>query len=131
MKFWSLVFFFAGSAALASQNFYDLKMELSKNGKLFSSSRLIVADGENAMISEKTDKEENFIEVVATEGVIQNHQGILMKFIVGTIDKKGKKTILASPEVLAKENQPAQITSGSKKGAGEISLSVTAKRKTL
>lgn len=130
MKMLVMVLAFVGSSAFAATNGYDLKMDLSLNGKHISSPRVIVKAGETATVTQKTDTEESFIEVVATEGSIQNHKGILMNFVVGVIGKNGERTIKATPQVLAKENEPAQITVGEKNGE-EVSLSVVAKRKAL
>jgi len=127
-----IIFILNFSYAYASTNSYDLKMALSLNGSPVSSPRLIVKEGETATYTEKTKAGENFIEVTATEGTVQNHRGIMMKFVVGTIDINGKKSVISEPQVLAKDNEPAQITIG-KKGDSppQISLSVIAKRKVL
>lgn len=130
MKLVAIALAFIGSSALASTNGYDLKMELSLNGKHISSPRVIVKAGETATVTQKTDTEESFIEVVATEGKVQNHKGIMMNFVVGVIGKDGERTIKAKPQILAKENEPAQITIGGKNG-DEVSLSVIANRKAL
>ncbi len=130
MKMLVTVLAFVGSSAFAATNGYDLKMDLSLNGKHVSSPRVIVKAGETATVTQKTDTEESFIEVVATEGSIQNHEGILMNFVVGVIGKNGERTIKAKPQVLAKENEPALITVGEKNGE-EVSLSVVANRKAL
>ncbi|MBL7544088.1 MAG: hypothetical protein JNL11_09735 [Bdellovibrionaceae bacterium] len=130
MKLVAIVLAFISSSAFASTNSYDLKMDLSLNRRHVSSPRLIVKAGETAYINQKTDTEESFIEVVATEGSIQNHQGILMNFIVGVIDQNGQRVIKAKPQILASENEAAQITVGENNG-DEISLSVVATRKSL
>jgi hypothetical protein len=122
------------STAMASTSGYDLKMDLSLDGKHVSSPSVIVKSGEMASIIQKTDKEEasNFIEVIASEGEIQNHKGILMKFKVGSISKSGERTVLSEPRILAKENELAKITVSNKEGGSEqLSLSVVVKRKNL
>ncbi len=130
MKLIAIVLAFIGSSAFASVKSYDLKMNLSLNGKHTSSPRVLVKAGETATITQKTETEESFIEVVVTEGSVQNHKGILMNFVVGVIGKNGERTIKAKPQVLAKENELAQITIGENKG-DEVFLSVVAKRKSL
>lgn len=121
-----------GSSAFGSTKGYDLKMELSLNGKHISSPRIIVKEGETATVTQKTDSEESFIEVVAIEGTVQNHNSIMMKFVVGTISKNGERTIVSKPQILARENEPAQITVSEKEnGPVQLSLSVIAKRKAL
>lgn len=119
------------SAFAATTNGYDLKMDLSLNGKHISSPRVIVKESETATITQKTDTEETFIEVVAAEREIQNHKGILMKFTVGTISKDGQRTIISKPQILANENEKAQITVGKSGGSVNLSLSVLAQRKSL
>lgn len=130
MKELGLALLFVGHSAFAATNGYDLKMALSMNGKLTSSSHIVVKAGETATIDPKEGTEQNFIEVVATEGEGQTKSGILMKFAVGYIGKSGKRTIVSRPQILAMENEPASITVG-QKGKPEISLSVVAKRTSL
>ena len=108
---------------------YDLKMELYINGKLVSSPKLIVKANEKASIEEKSANGEYFIQVIASESTSLKPQGILMKFIVGAINKDGEKSILSKPQVIANENEPAVITLGDNKTAQEISLKTIAKRK--
>ncbi|MFV8250539.1 hypothetical protein [Bdellovibrio bacteriovorus] len=129
MKLLGLALLMASSSAFASTNGYDLKMHLSLNGKHISSPRIIVKAGETATITQKTNTEETFIEVVATEGEIQNNKGILMNLVVGTIGRDGKRTVISKPQILTKENSPASIQVSGKDG--EVSLSVVAKRRTL
>ncbi len=130
MKLVAIALVFVGGSVFASTNGYDLKMDLSVNGKQISSPRVMVKAGETATINQKTETEESFIEVVATEGSIQNHKGILMKFTVGVIAQNGERVIKSQPQVLAKENEKTQVTIGENNG-DEISLSVVAKRKSL
>lgn len=131
MKLLIGIFLLNGSFALANTPSYDLSMNLSLNGKYASSPRLIVKEGEAGTIIQKTKTEHNFIEVVATEKIDQNHKGILMKFVVGTIDKNGQRKIIAKPQIVARENETAQITVSTDNGPEELSLSVIAKRKEL
>lgn len=130
MKLLGLALIMVSGSAFAATAGYDLKMDLSMNGKLISSPRMIVKAGEMATINQKTESEESFVEVVATEGEVQNNKGILMKFTVGYIGKNGERTVVAHPQILALENEKAQITVGEKKGT-ELSLSVIAKRKSM
>lgn len=130
MKLLGLALILVGSSAFAATDGYDLKMDLSMNGKHVASPRIIIKAGELGTIIQKTDSEETFIEVVATEGEVQNHKSIMMKFTIGYIGKNGERTIVSKPKILAKENSPSQITVDEKSGA-ELSFSVIAKRKSL
>lgn len=121
---------FSALAAVAGTKGYDLRMDLTIDGKFKSSPSVLLKEGETATIFRKIDVDENFIEVVATEGKSKN--GILMKFVVGKIGEDGERIILARPEILAKENQPASITLGGNEGGSEkMSLSVIATKETL
>lgn len=124
------LFLFMGSSAFAATKGYDLKMDLSMNGKKVSSPRMIVQEGVAGTIEQETSTEKTFIEVVATEGTVKNNKGILMKFTVGYIEKDGTRTIVSKPQILAKENETAQITVGDNKGK-DLSLSVIAQRTTF
>jgi type II secretory pathway component HofQ len=130
MKLAVIVLIFVGSYAFAGASGYDLKIDLAVNGKIVSSPRILVKAGEMGTIVQKNDAEESFVEVIATEGTINNHSGILMNFNIGFIDKNGKRNISSSPQILATENKPAQITVGEKNGT-VMSLSVVAHRRTL
>lgn len=114
-----------GSSVFAS-NRYDLKMELSLNGKKASSPRIIVREGEIGSLTQGSSTENTLIEVVAKEIEIQNHKRIMMNFVVGYIGQDGKKTILSKPQILTKENETAQITVSDDNGKETMSLSVVA-----
>ncbi len=126
MKILGLTFLLACSSAFASITSYDLKMDLSLNGKHVSSPRIIAKEGEIASIVQKSDDKETFIDVVTTKADTKN--AVLMKFTVGTIGKNGERTILARPQIIAKENETAKISQGETGGQELLSLSVTAKR---
>lgn len=131
MKGFALVVLFVSQASFAATNGYDLKMEMALDKKTIASPRIIVQENLSAMVTQKTDSEENFIEVTASEGSVGGNKGILMKFIIGSIGKNGQKTILSEPQVLAKENEPAKIKIEDGHDGGELSLTVIAKRTSL
>jgi hypothetical protein len=122
--------FLLSAPAVGATNGYELKMNLSFEGKLVSSPQMIVKAGEQATITQKSGAEESFIEVIAKEGEIQGHKGILMNLVVGVIGQDGRRTIKAQPQILAKENEKAVVTVNQGQ-VGEVSLSVIATRKTL
>lgn len=107
-------------------------MDLSLGGKHVASARMIVKAGEPGSITQNTGSQARFIEVVASEGSIQNHQGILMKFAIGSIGKNGERTIAATPQILAKEGEPASLTqTDTNSGAEQLSLLVVVKKTPL
>ncbi len=132
MKFLGIALLLISSSALASSKGYDLTMDLSLEGKHIASPRVTLKEGKTATVTQMTETGEKFIEVTVAEGTLQNHKGILMKFTIGTIGKNGERTILAKPQVLAKEGEPAKITQADdKSGVEHLSLSVVAKSKSL
>ena len=126
MKILGLTFLLACSSAFASITSYDLKIDLSLNGKHVSSPRIIAKEGETASIIQKSDDKETFIDIVTTKADMKN--AVMMKFTVGTIGKNGERTILARPQIIAKENVTAKISQGETGGEELLSLSVTAKK---
>ena len=122
----------SSSFCLASTNGYNLKMDLSLNGKHVSSPSLMTKAGQKATVTQKTDSGQTFIEVVANEGIKKGNRGVLMKFVVGMISKSGKRTILSRPQILARENQPAEIVvSKGSESKPEVALSVIVQRRQL
>lgn len=117
----------------AQFNGYDLAMKLSVNGKVISSPNIKTKVGETSTITQKREDEdeENFIEVTAIDSSILGNEGIMMTFVVGTIDEDGKRTILSKPQIFAKENIQSEITVEQGGGKENLSLSVLAKRDTL
>lgn len=116
------------TAFAASKNSFDLKMQLSINGKNVSSPRLQVMEGETASVFQKTDTQHFFMEVVTTESDAANKDLILMKFIVGEITADGRRNILSRPEILTRENSEASITQANNDGSRKIEIQVTPKR---
>ena len=114
--------------SFAATNRYNLKMDLSLNGKPTSSPSLIVNEGEIAKITQRSSNgDENFIEVIASrnkDGKVQN--SVLMKFTIGTVEKSGKKIIFSKPQIIAKENEIAMISQKNNNGPEQIALSVIA-----
>ncbi len=130
MKLLGLTFLLACSSAFASTAIYEIKTDLFLNGKYAYSPRFVVKEGQTASFTGKSngynDGKETFIDVIATKADVKD--AVMMKFTVGTIDKNGKRTILASPKMVAKENQEAQISQGEKSGRELLALTVTAKK---
>lgn len=126
MKAISLFFIFLSSSTWAATNVYELQIDLTLNQKPTISKQLSIADGSKVTISEEGKGVTTTVEVTAKEGAIQNTKGIVFDLVIGTIAKDGKKTILSRPQILAKENEPAEITSANNEN--EISLSLLVKR---
>jgi hypothetical protein len=115
----------------ASEQGFDLKMNLSLKGEHISSPRVVVKDGEMATVVQNSGSEKTFMEVVATENRVNGKNAISMKFSIGKIDVDGIKRIISEPQIIALENEKAEMILDDKDGRQDISLSVTATRKEL
>lgn len=126
-----VMIFLVCNSVFASTNEYDLKMDLSINGKHVSSPRVIAKEGETTSMTQDSNGEKIFMDVIATEQVINNKQSILMKFVIGRFSETGERTILSTPQIITIDNKRAQITVGDKQEKEDLALSVIATRKAL
>jgi type II secretory pathway component GspD/PulD (secretin) len=110
---------------------YELMMDLALGGKVVSHPQVKVQANHMATVSQKDGNRETFIDVTASEGKVQGHEGILMKFVIGTMDQNGKRTVVSEPSLLVKENSPATLSVKGKELGQALKLSVTAKRTTF
>lgn len=125
MKILGMIFLLACSSTFATTN-YDIKMDLSLNGKHVASGRVIAKEGEVATIVQKSNNKKTFIDVITTKTDMKN--AVMMKFIIGTIGKNGKRNIFANPQVIARENETAKFSQGEAGGQEILSLSVVARK---
>ena len=132
MKSIFAVAFLFSSVSFATTSGYELKVDLSIDGKLISSPRIITIAGEKASISQRIEKSKNgtFIEVIAKDVPDSVPNAIRMDFVVGTIDHDGKKTVLATPSIITLENEKAMIETTEDNGKS-VALSVIPQRKSL
>jgi len=129
MKFFiGIVFSLVSTTAIAAQQAYDLKMELSLNGQAVASPHIIVKEGKTATVIQKKNGKETFIEIVASEKQTEEYKGILMKFKVGMVGANGQRTVLSEPQILTIENEKAQVTVGNNEHSEAVSLTVIASR---
>ncbi|MBL7557715.1 MAG: hypothetical protein JNM24_17935 [Bdellovibrionaceae bacterium] len=88
-----------------------MTMALSLNGKILSRPEIITQLNSLASISQKSDSspKELLIEVLPSLQKTNNQESILMKFKVGH-KENGQIKWFSSPQILAKNNQEAEIT---------------------
>lgn len=137
MKSFYLLLLMISTQAFSATAGYDLKIDLSLNGKHISSPRLHVEEGVVGSI-ETTSKdksgylESNYIEVKVSEILVSNKKRIKMNFTVGIFDKTGLKVVTSKSNLIARENENVKITlSENEDSTKHLVLSVVAKRKTL
>lgn len=124
--------FLVTSSAYAGTNGYDLKFDLSLNGKHVSSPRMYVVEGAVASIEQKNSTDSSYIEVKATETMVANKKRIKMNFTVGVVDKFGQKVVISKQNIVVKENELAKVTlNENEDNSKHLALSVVAKRKSL
>lgn len=122
------------TTAFAATTSYDLKMQISLDGKLISTPEIITHTGVATTFSSGTGTDDISIEVLATETSVNDKKGILLNFVFKTTVKGGQKTSTTSrkAEVLVTEGKPTTFTVGdAKSGKEELSLTVVAKKVNL
>ncbi|HEY8271671.1 MAG TPA: hypothetical protein VIG33_12340 [Pseudobdellovibrionaceae bacterium] len=124
----AVLFTLGGSLnSFAREKAFELKMELTINGKHISSPRIIAKEGETAMFMQEDQTQKTFIEVVATEDkIVRGKHSVLMKFVVGSIDPDGQKKVIYKPQVLTLVDHKTDLSV-----VEDIGLSVTASRVSL
>ena len=122
-----LLSMFLSLPVFAASKTYNLKMDLSMEGKHVSSPQINVKEGEPALLTQEANGEKISMEVVVTG----QEKAVVMNFVISTLTAKGEKKILAKPKITALENEKAEISVGTEKSKDLLSLSVTAKRTTL
>lgn len=119
-------------SVFASQRAFDLQMDLSLEGQHVSSPRMIVKEGEKGTITQESNGQKTFIEVVAREDKTPTgKQAIHMTFVVGKISKDGTRTLVSRPRISVVPNEKAQITVGEEGKPEVLSLSVIATKTNL
>jgi len=89
---------------------YKLDLQLSMNGKLVSSPKMIVNEGQKAEISEVNKKTGNgtFLEVATQRLDANPDKQAILQIVIGKITK-GKREIVSSPQIVALENEEASM----------------------
>ena len=112
-------------ASPAAPKAYNLNLQVSQNGKVLAAPLLSVLEGEHASVEEKGEHGGTFLEVVAKQEA-KDPKNVLVELTVGSIDEKGKRTVIGRPKLIALENETASATTKDKRH-GELSVSVTAR----
>lgn len=90
----------------------QLDMEVSVNEQHISSPKIIVTNGEMATIKQESKNNLFELEVIATEEVMDDINGVLMKFKItyNEKDRDKSKTIISKPTIFSSYGQEAMIT---------------------
>lgn len=114
------------SSLFASVPSYNVKMDLSLNGRHIFTPDIVAREGVVSTVTHNVDGEETFVDILPMKD--KSKDLIVMKMTVGTIGKNGERTILGTPEIMTKENVRASFSQGGTKRQEEYSLSLTAKK---
>lgn len=132
MKVFLLGLFFISGEILAGTNGYELKINLSLNGKFISSPVILVKEGELATVDQKDSKDSSYIEVKATESIVSDKKRIKMHFTVGIIDNSGQKIVTSKNNIIVRENETTKITlNENEDNSKHLAMSIIAKRKKI
>ncbi len=125
----SLVAFSISLPTLAANQIktYNLKMNISLDGKHIFSPDLTVKEGTKGFITSNGKTDITYIEVTATDHkTADGKQTVHLKFNIGKLNKDGSKTLTFSPEIIAIPNKKASIEVGENPKKELLALSVLA-----
>ena len=104
-----LVAFCFGIPAFAGSQAIELNVDLSLNGKHIMSPKILAKDGEKTTVTSGQGAERTYMEVIATERLLNNKKAVQMNFVIGTINAGGKKTVLSNSTLITRENNRGEI----------------------
>lgn len=109
--------------AAASAATYDLNLELTVGDHAPTKARVRVAPGKPTSFTKDIDGENVFVDVNAEEGrpTEPGEKGVVLRFVVGTLDQKKERRVLARPTIKALEDERALLSEN------HVSIAVTAK----
>ncbi len=92
---------------------FDVKAEISLDGKVVSNPHIVMQPNELASITQRSGNSDAIIiEVIASDySLPKAKDGIMMKFTISR-NNNGKKTIIGQPQIITHPNETAEITQG-------------------
>lgn len=118
---------FVSFSGLAGKKSYNLKLDVSFEDQLVSSTDLQVHENETAKIYQNYSGQKFITEVVSK--AFKDPQGsdlIHMNFLVAKIDSEGTKKIVSKSEIIAVPDEKAEITVSGLSKPETLSISVIA-----
>lgn len=119
---------FISITAFAKTQKFDVKVNLTVNGKKIAAPKLIINEGQKAQVSwqQEGEKEARFIEVVAKNDKDFGPDVIFLDLKLG--HGESRKQIETEPEMLVKNNTPGHLTIIDGQTQETMQVEVTAKR---
>jgi len=124
------------SASLFAASGYDLTMEISVDGKVVSTVMIKVLEGQKATMTKKTMEEDSRTEklteitVVAREGQMSDHKGILLDIEIGHTNGQAR-SIVSKPQILVQNGKETLFETHEDGGKNKLSLKIVATRTTI
>ena len=107
----TLATFIFASSAYADKRAIELSVDLSLNGKHVMSPTIHTLDGEKTTVTSGQGEDRTYIEVVATQKLLNNKRAVVMNFVVGTFAADGSKTVLSSASLITRDSNRGEIQS--------------------
>lgn len=107
---------------------YRIQMNLSRGGDVVSSGKFLARNGEVIEIDPSHTNSNHRIEVTAIETTFNGESMIHLKLKVEGVEKNGERIIIAEPEILAHENQMAEVIVGNEEKNNELQVNIIAER---
>lgn len=119
---------FISANSFAATNSYQIRAEVSVDGKVISRPQLVTLANETASISQKNDDgSETTLEVLTTDSSAEIKDGIKMQFTV-SYNVDGKRKVISKPTIVTIPGETAEITVGKTATTEELKLKVIATR---
>ncbi|MEY4617498.1 MAG: hypothetical protein RJB66_2458 [Pseudomonadota bacterium] len=107
---------------------YRIQMNLSRGGEVVSTGTFLARNGEAVEISQGNTNTNHIIEVTAIETTFNGESMIHLKLKVEGVEKNGERVVIAEPEILAHENQMAELVVGSQEKQNDLQVNIIAER---
>lgn len=129
MKFFVIIICFLSFSNYAA-NGYKLNLNVLFAGQKASTLKMIVKEGQKALITKEDGNTTIEVFVIAKEGEIQGHKGVLLDLEIS--HKIGdERTIVAKPQVLVLDGKEAVFETGDNESGNLMSLKIKAHKISL
>ncbi len=130
----SFIFIFTATfmfSAFAQKNLYKIKYTILVDGKSVSNSMIHVKEGVKGtvkkVVRQNEDKLETEVSVIAQEGQVKGHKGIIIDMEVHNIENEVMRAI-SKPKILVKEGEEATLRTSTVSGSNTVELRIKAQR---
>ena len=105
---------------------YRIHVLLARKGVPVTSATVITRSGEWALITQNDGDVHHRVHISAMDSTFNGESMIHLKLKIENLNDQGGYLVLAQPEILARENQRAEVSVGSAEGDSDLDLNVFA-----